>query len=917
MNTPAWFLGLALAAGSSLRAAGPALPGTLPRDFDRDGVAERVFSRPGADEIQRHRPGTDDWVEADFALPEGVTRLDADGRDHGLRFVDLNGDGFDDVLLSNPQRFAIHLWTTDVKPHLGWTKGWSQFVRAGGRAGAAGEPPSLVGAKVRVEGGQLVVRWPWVHGETERVARLGLKELIAFDVPPPLSPEAALAAFRVNPGFRVELVAAEPVVVDPVAFDWGADGRFWVVEMRDYPLGMDGRGEPGGCVKLLEDADGDGRFERATIFLEGLACPTSLMPWRRGVLIAAAPDLIYAEDTDGDGRADVRRALFTGFTPGNQQHRFNGFAWGLDGWVHASNGDSGGTVTSAATGRKISISGRDVRFRPDTGELETVSAQTQYGRNRDDWGNWFGNNNPTWLWQVVVPEHYLRRNPKLAVRRVARVLANYEDSTRVFPASREMVRPNQPWSLNHVTSACSASPYRDDLFGPEFATSVFIAEPVHNVVHREVLVTDGAVFASRRAAAERTNEFLASTDNWFRPATVKTGPDGALYVADMYRFMIEHPEWISPETMARLDVRAGADRGRIYRVAPEGRPRRRISNLAALPGAGLAAAMDSPNGWQRDMVQRLLVERADPAATGRIVELLSPSHAPAVRVQALATLGLLRTLPPGRLLDALRDPHPGVRAEALRQAEAFAGRSSEGGGELFRAVAALATDGDAAVRLQAAFSLGAWPPAHSEPVLTELAARDDADEWLRVAVQSSLRPESVLFAALRTNAAPPKPAVATDLKPTSADRAAVIAVYAEVDRLTGDAARGRLQYQTLCAPCHRLRGEGSELGPDLGMAGPKDTAWLLHAILDPGQAVEARYRAWRVTLKSGDEVDGVVSAETANNLVLRVAGGAEHPVLRTDVAAMAPLETSLMPGGFEAALRPQDMADLLRWLRGK
>ncbi|MFN0067121.1 MAG: PVC-type heme-binding CxxCH protein, partial [Limisphaerales bacterium] len=658
--------------------------------------------------------------------------------------------------------------------------------------------------------------------------------------------------------------------------------------------------------------------ERAQVFLDGLSCPTSLMPWRRGVLIAAAPDLIYAEDTDGDGRADVRRVLFTGFTPGNQQHRFNGFAWGLDGWVHASNGDSGGTVTAAATGRSISISGRDVRFRPDTGELETVSAQTQYGRSRDDWGNWFGNNNPTWLWQVVVPEHYLRRNPKLAVKRVVRVLANYEDSTRVFPASRGMVRPNQPWSLNHVTSACSASPYRDDLFGPAFATSVFIAEPVHNVVHREVLVADGPVFASRRAATERTNEFLASTDNWFRPTTVKAGPDGALYVADMYRFVIEHPEWISPETKARLDVRAGADRGRIYRVVPEDRPRRRIPNLAALSGPELAAAMDSPNGWQRDMVQRLLAERADSAAMARVAELLSPARVPAVRVQALATLGLLDALPPGPLLAALRDPHPGVRAEALRQAEAFASRSGDDeGGRIFRAVAALAADGDAAVRLQAAFSLGAWPAARSEPVLAELAARDDADEWLRVAVQSSLRPESALFAALRTNATPSRPVAAAAVKPSSPDRAAVIATYAEVDRIEGDAERGRRHFETLCAPCHRLRGAGSEVGPDLGMTASKDTAWLLHAILDPGQAVEARYRAWRVTLKSGEDMDGLVSAETANNLVLRLAGGTEHPVLRTDVAAMAPLETSLMPGGFEAVLRPQDMADLLRWLRGK
>jgi putative membrane-bound dehydrogenase-like protein len=520
------------------RGVGGADPAVLLRDFDRDGVSERLVSRPGGDEIQ-HRAGEGAvWEKADYGLPEGVSRFAADGVDAGLRFVDLNRDGFDDVLLSNAERFAIHLWTKDVKPHLGWTRGWSQFVRAGTRRGAADEPPSLVGSEVRVEGEDLVARWPASSAGPARELRRGVRALIAFDMPPPMSPDEALLAFRVAPGFRVELVAAEPQVIDPVGFDWSADGRLWVVEMRDYPLGVDGRGKPGGTVKLLEDADGDGRFERATVFLEDIPFPSSLMAWRNGLLIAAAPEVFYAEDGDGDGRADRRRVVLSGFVEGNQQHRVNGFEWGLDGWVYAANGDSGGTVTSVATGRSVAIGGRDLRFRPETGELETVSAQTQYGRRRDDWGHWFGNNNPTWLWQVIVPEHYLRRNPKLAVKRVSRVLANYDDSTRVYPVSREMVRPNQPWALNHVTSACSASPYRDDLFGPEFASSVFIGEPVHNAVHREVLHRDGSVFSSRRASGEARSEFLASTDNWFRPVTVRTGPDGALYVADMYRFVL-------------------------------------------------------------------------------------------------------------------------------------------------------------------------------------------------------------------------------------------------------------------------------------------------------------------------------------------------------------------------------------------
>src|SRR5262249_5893526 len=157
--------------------------------------------------------------------------------------------------------------------------------------------------------------------------------------------------------------------------------------------------------------------------------------------------------------------------------------------------------------------GHDFRFQPAEGRFETVAGQTQYGRHRDDWGNWFGNNNPTWLWHVFVAEHYLARNPMLPVKSVKQYLANYPDSTRVFPISRSMQRFNAIGRLNHVTSANSAMPYRDELFGPEFENSVFISEPVHNVVPCEILEPDGITFASHRADNEQTREFLASTDN--------------------------------------------------------------------------------------------------------------------------------------------------------------------------------------------------------------------------------------------------------------------------------------------------------------------------------------------------------------------------------------------------------------------
>src|SRR5262245_20789563 len=185
--------------------------------------------------------------------------------------------------------------------------------------------------------------------------------------PGPKSPEESLKCIKVRPGFTVELMAAEPLVMDPIAFAWGPDGKYWVVEMGDYPLGTDGHGKFGGRVRCLEDTDGDGRYDRSTVFLDGLGFPTGVLPWRKGVLVACAPDIFYAEDTDGDGKADVRRTLFTGFGQGNQQHRMNSLVWGLDGWVYGANGDSGGVIRSSLKpdAEPVDISGRDFRIRPD------------------------------------------------------------------------------------------------------------------------------------------------------------------------------------------------------------------------------------------------------------------------------------------------------------------------------------------------------------------------------------------------------------------------------------------------------------------------------------------------------------------------------------------------------------------------
>jgi putative membrane-bound dehydrogenase-like protein len=876
------------------------------RDLDADGRTE-AYSNHG---ILAWNGAGSRWEPAGFTFPEGCAPWDDQGRDHGLRFLDLNEDGFDDLIQSNDAGYAIHLWAATVKEGLGWKRGWSHLVARG---------PAGPGARVLPFVRDGTHFGAWVHrksivwqneavatGAAESVRR-SFAELIAFEVPEPLPPAAALAAMRPRPGFAVELVAAEPLVRDPVAFEWDARGRLWVVEMGDYPLGLDGRGQSGGVVKCLTDTDRDGTLDAATDFLEGIPFPTGVFPWRDGILVAASPDILFARDTDGDGRADERRVLFRGFREGNQQHRVNGFEWGLDGWIYGANGDSGGTVAG------VDLRGRDFRFRPDTLAFEAESGQSQYGRRRDDWGNWFGNNNPVWLWHYTLSDAHLRRNPKLAVRSTKQLLAQRPDGNRVHAASELPIRFNQPQSAGHVTSACSPTPYRDNLFGPDFATSVFVCEPVHNVVHREILVPDGATFRSHRAVDETDREFLASTDPWFRPVCLRTGPDGALYVADFYRFVLEHPEWIAPETQARLDLRAGADRGRIYRVAPRDAPKRPIPDLASLPDDALAAALDSPNGWQRDTVHRLLMEREARGTAPRLRELAAAALDSKVRVQALAALQGLGMVDSPVLTAALADPHPQVRVQALRVSES-------GPADRLSSLLGCLQDPEFVVRHALALALGGYrEDPRALAALTALAERDGASEAMRVAVLSSLSPQDALFDRLRDAEAPRPVPTPPQLppKPSSPDRAGVLAAFAEAASLTGRADRGREWFRGQCAGCHRLKGEGAEVGPPLDMVADKPFDWLLTAILDPRAAVEDRYRATTVTLSGGAEVTGLVTAETANNLVLRLPGGVDFPILRTDLAGRRPSESSFMPEGLETVLDRQAMADLVAWIRAR
>lgn len=835
--------------------------------------------------------------KSDAPLPPGVSLKDAQGRDNGVRFVDLNGDGHEDIVFSNAERHGVYLYNDVERKNLGWTIGWPHVIREG-PAGDANALPLTTGTEVEFKDGAM-----WVKG-----ARfMSYTELCRPPAPAPRSPAGSMKAMHVKPGFKVELVAQEPLVQDPIFVDWDAQGRMWVVEMADYPF-HDHKGQTyPGRVKVLEDTNYDGLYDKATVFLDDLMYPTGLVPWKSGVFVASVPDVFFAEDTNGDGRSDKRTSILQGFTKGNPQHLVNGFAWGLDGWLYGGNGDSGGMVTDVSTGRKHDLSGRDFRFNPKTGEFQLQAGRAQYGRWRDDFGNWFANNNSNLGWHYFLDDRYLARNPKLAVPTLRRDLN--PGGKKIYPVSTPVSRLNQPDSVNLLTSGCNPMPYRDTLFGPAYAASLFICEPANNLVHREVLEPDGITFTSHRAADEAESEFLASEDHWSRFTQARTGPDGCLYVVDFYRLILEHPEWIPKQMIEHLDLRGGSDKGRIYRIRPVRAGPRAVPRLAFMPDDALAKELESPNGWIRDTTQRLLLERESKWRRDVL------SGTVAARVQQLWTMHALGTLRSVLLQNALKSKDAPLREHAARIAEDFIADPA-----VVRTLCALTKDPEARVRVQAVFTLGADTETDLASVFSAVAKADAATPGMLVALLSSApdHPEATQWQTMLKEGAKPRnsSSVAQVVTNTNPDREKVVKAYAPAATLTGDPGRGHMLYSAVCSACHRLKNEGHEIGPDLGTIAAKPAEQLIEAILDPNRAVEMRYLTQMVTLKDGRQITGMVAEETANSITLKL-GASTEVILREQIAKNEKGAKSLMPDGLESVLNPQQIADVLAWIRAK
>lgn len=538
-----------------------------------------------------------------------------------------------------------------------------------------------------------------------------------------------LSTFELAPGFKMEMVASEPLITDPVAMTIDEYGRLYVVEMAGMPLNKSKIGK----VVLLSDTSRDGVMDTRTVFADSLTMPSGVMRWKEGLIVTDPPLVYYMEDKDGDGRADIKTVLLAGFDTSNLEGNVNNPLYGLDNWIYLANspGIKGGNIHFADRPNGIRLDEATVRFRPDSYQLEPLAGRTQFGHTFDAWGTHLMLNNHLHVIHEVIQSRYLQRNPDLVVGRATQILP---DHSEVFSIA-ENPEYQMLTEIGVFTSACGLTAYLGGAFPKEYSENVtFVAEPASNIVHADRLVDSGVTFQAKRILERK--EFLASRDPYSRLVNMYVGPDGALYVVDFYRQVIEGPEFMSEEVKSKIDLYNGNRKGRIYRISAEDAGSADWTdrlNLGRATSEELVGYLRSPNIWWRNNAQRLLVGRNAVDAVPSLQRLASDEKAPLGRLHALWTLEGLNQLSGDIILGALQDPVPGVRINAIRLAELHLSSDKRLAGALI----ALQNDSDLKVRFQLVCTLGFINSAAADSVRLNLLFRDINDKWMQIAALSA------------------------------------------------------------------------------------------------------------------------------------------------------------------------------------
>lgn len=566
--------------------------------------------------------------------------------------------------------------------------------------------------------------------------------------PSSLSPEESMKKMSVANGFSVQLFASEPHVFDPVALEFDEQGNAYVVEMPDYPYEVEpGKGH--GRIRILKDTDGDGKIDKSVIFAENVTEATSILPWKGGLIVTAAPNILYLKDTNGDGKSDISEVLFSGFFQNNSEAQVTSLKLGVDNWIYANNrGQSGKVVYSKTPGAApLEVRGADFRFRLDRDVFELETGPGQFGQTINDWGHRFFTENSIHLQQAVIPWRYTHRHSYMPSSKFNVSITDHEEIMfqEIPPAywrAERSARRNRMYkeaNLNRIeyaedrfTGASGGTIYNGDALPDELYGNIFTTDVSGSLIHRDILTPSetSPVLVAKRADSEKNREFIYSTDTWFRPVTFSVGPDGYLYVLDYYRQHIETPVSIPDDLKAEMDFMAGSDMGRIYRVVPSNTSYKPVSvNLRDASSSELLKYLSYKNGWYRSNAQRLLIERQDKSIIPAVKDMVSNAENSRARLHALYVLEGMNALDIAVVKKALQDSEPGVRENAIILAERFP--------KTLALVSKLINDPSKRVALQAILSLGEFKGKAVTQALAEAVKIHGQNDWFRYAVLSS------------------------------------------------------------------------------------------------------------------------------------------------------------------------------------
>lgn len=576
--------------------------------------------------------------------------------------------------------------------------------------------------------------------------------------------------FQMVPGFNLTLVAGEPLIKDPVDLEFTETGDALVLEMPGYPFE-----DKQSRIVLLKDNNRDGIYDHQILFAENLQLASSILPYKRGVLVAAPPYLLHIMDSNGDYKADAVDTLMGGFSTGNLQHNYNGLTYGIDNWIYAVNGGNSGKPYWWGDSTSImDLRGQDFRFNLDSKMMERLGESSGgFGLGMDEWGHLYETHNLEHISHLVFPDRY-QKGVRLMRDHSLSNISDHEENglARIYPIGQQESRVNHPEQSGYFSGSCGVTYYGGGAFGAEYENTVWVADVVLNLIHVDKLTSSGASFSAGRVFEKK--DFLASEDRSFRPVNMTVGPDGSLYVVDMYRQVIEHPEWIPDEIEKTLDLHAGKDKGRIYRIDREGAKVLPFHIDQWKTTDGLIASLDNPNQWVRKTAHRLLMEKSlMEADINSLVQQLTSASALS-RLHALWILSVKDKLPADQLITALDDPSSGIKENALIISEKYINTHEA----LLRKCLSLLMDDHQRVRMQSALTLSTIDQSNSNLYKDDLlnalsqSASKPMDDWNTAAITLAARhtPAALFNKIIAMEHADEKEKILSSLALSSADK---------------------------------------------------------------------------------------------------------------------------------------------------